>query len=111
MNIQKMNELFENELAHYYKSNKEEKWLRLERLHVIGQQFLSKHFFVHFLMLKVAVVDTNWREILGQLFRLILVLPGHFFNRLPLGNIGSSRVSPFKKMNIPDDLKNYFEQS
>lgn len=111
MNIQKMNELFEIELALYYKSNREEKWLRLERLHVIGQQFLSKHFLVHFLMLKLAVLDTNWREILGQLFRLILVLPGHFFNRLPLGNIGSSRVSPFKKMSIPDDLKNYFEKS
>jgi len=111
MNIQKMNELFAKELALYYKSNSEEKWLRLERLHVIGQHFLSKHFFVHLLMLKLAIFDKNWWEMRGQLFRLALIAPGHFFNRLPSGNIGSSRVSAFKKMSIPDDLKNYFEKS
>jgi hypothetical protein len=80
------------------------RWILLERLHIIGQQNVKTHFFVHFLMLQEAFSQKNISEFLGQLVRLFLVVPGHLFNRLPVGNVGTTRVSAFKSMPLPKDL-------
>lgn len=106
MSNEKIREHFKIELD-LYRSSKDsaQKWYYLERLHILGQMFLFKHLHVHMLMLKQSLVDRNPQELLGQLFRLGLVLPGHILHRLPFGNVGSSRVSAFKMMDIPDDLK------
>lgn len=111
MNAVALNNLYEKELRLFLDEDKsQERWQHLERLHIIGQQFLFKHFQVHLLMLKQAYIDKNIGEILGQLLRLSFVFPGHLFGKLPIGNIGSSRVSAFKRMAIPEDLKKYFDQ-
>lgn len=112
MNVRVLNKLYTNELQllSAIPKDSQKRWQHLERLHVIGQQFLSKHFQVHLMMLKQAFIDKNTYEILGQLLRLSLVFPGYLFGKLPIGNVGSARVSAFKKMEIPEDLKIYFDQ-
>jgi len=97
---------FENEFELFRKTESfESKWHHLERMHIIGQQSIGLHFSVHFMMLRQATDDKNSREFIGQVFRLFLILPGHIFGRLPIGNIGSTRVNAFQAMAIPEDLK------
>lgn len=82
----------------------ETKWVQLERLHIVGQSILRLHFQAHFLMLHLAFKEQKIVEINGQILRIILVIPGHILGLLPLGNIGTSRVSAFQKMEIPEDI-------
>lgn len=112
MNNTELNKLYTSELQllSTIKEDSQKKWQHLERLHIIGQQFLFKHLHVHWLMLRQACLDRKPYEILGQLLRLSLVFPGHLFGKLPIGNVGSTRVSAFRKMEIPEDLKVYFNQ-
>jgi hypothetical protein len=86
-----------------------EKWRKLERLHIIGQLILPLHFKVHFLMLNLAFQERKGSEILGQILRIVLVIPGHMIGRLPIGNVGTSRVSAFKTMPIPDDMRAFLD--
>lgn len=44
------------------------------------------------------------REVMGQIFRLILVPVGHALRRLLAGNTGRANVSAFAPMRLPDDL-------
>lgn len=112
MNISELNRLYTNELKllSTITEDSRKRWQHLERLHVLGQQFLFKHLHVHLLMLRQACIDKNTYEISGQLLRLSLVFPGHLFGKLPIGNVGTSRVSALQKMEIPKDLKTYFDQ-
>jgi hypothetical protein len=87
------------------KASKNERWDLLERLHIIGQFNIKLHYHSHWLMFNEAINDKNLRECFGQLMRLFLVLPGHLFRRLPEGNVGTSRVSAFVPMAVPEDLK------
>ncbi len=104
-NKDKIEDIFYQELFQYRKLLiSEMKWVQLERLHIIGQFILRLHFQAHFLMLHLAFKERKFVEINGQILRIILVMPGHIFGLLPLGNIGTSRVSPFQKMEIPDDI-------
>lgn len=82
-----------------------EKWKQLERLHIIGQVIMTLHYQVHFMMLKLALKEGKNVEFFGQIFRILLVMPGHLLGRLPSGNIGTSRVSAFSRMELPEDLK------
>ncbi len=83
----------------------DQKWKQLERLHVIGQMVMPLHYRVHYLMLMLAIRERKKVEVIGQILRIILVFPGHLFGKLPIGNIGTTRVSAFKPMAVPADLK------
>ncbi|WP_083550599.1 DUF3703 domain-containing protein [Sphingorhabdus lutea] len=80
-------------------------WLHLERAHILGQAYFFEHLHVHWLMLCFAVSLWDFREIGGQVFRLILAPLGNITGRLPMGNNGRSHVSAFAPMEIPDDLR------
>lgn len=110
MHNQKLIDIFKTELLNFHEGNFDTliAWKKLERLHVIGQQFILKHYLVHILMLRLALKERDIQEVYGQLLRLLMVAPGHLFKKIPYGNIGSSRVSPFQKMYIPEDLKDFF---
>jgi hypothetical protein len=56
-------------------------------------------------MLGAAVRRRDRREIVGQLFRLIVAAPGSFTGRYPIGNTGGANVSAFAPMPIPEDLQ------
>lgn len=80
-------------------------WRHLERAHILGQCKLSLHLKSHWRMLEYALHLRLAGEALGQLIRLSLALLGQATGRLPLGNSGRSNVSPFERMDIPEDLK------
>lgn len=80
----------------------------LKRAHVLGQLRLADHVVVHLLMLRIAIVRGDGREMRGQVLRLFATVPGHLFGWLPIGNTGGADVSPLKPMSIPADLAPHF---
>jgi hypothetical protein len=80
----------------------------LERAHILGQRSTVKHTYAHWLMFRVGVQQGDFREILGQVPRMLASL---LFSRLwvPVGNTGRSRVPAMKVMPIPDDLRHLLQ--
>lgn len=74
-------------------------WQHLERAH-IGQCYVVPHIRVHLKMLKLALITGGFREIIGQLLRLLLAIPGS----LPIGNTGRANVPLSKSMEISQEL-------
>ena len=76
----------------------------LERAHILGQRSASKHTYSHWLMFRAGLQQRDFREVLGQVPRMLASL---IFSRIwvPLGNTGRSRVPAMKPMPIPEDLR------
>lgn len=77
----------------------------LERAHVLGQAVTVEHTRVHWLMLKIGLKKKDYREVFGQLFRIIGASTKTPFGIYPTGNTGGANISPFKSLAIPDDLQ------
>jgi hypothetical protein len=76
----------------------------LERAHVLAQRRTLRHTYVHWLMLRAGLSQRDYREVIGQLLRMIAaVLVSRIW--IPLGNTGRARVSAFKPMAVPADLR------
>lgn len=56
------------------------------------------------LMIRFGFVHWKIGEILGQIPRIILAIPGSLTGLAPKGNTGGSNVGSFTPMKIPDDL-------
>lgn len=82
----------------------------LERAHILGQAVTIEHTRVHWLMLKLGWKKKDWREIVGQLFRIIGASTKTPFGIYPTGNTGGANVSPFKPMSVPPDLERIIEE-
>lgn len=76
----------------------------LERAHVLQQTNVLRHTYAHWLMLRVGLARSDWREVAGQLPRLAAAL---VFSRIwvPRGNSGRARVSAMAPMRVPKDLQ------
>ena len=85
--------------------NFEEAWHHLERAHVVAQDRSGPHCGSHLRMLRLAWRLRDWREVLGQLFRLALAPLGNLTGKLPVGNNGRSSVSAFAPMEISPELR------
>ncbi|HEY6617230.1 MAG TPA: DUF3703 domain-containing protein, partial [Vicinamibacterales bacterium] len=48
---------------------------------------------------------SDWHELVGQLFRITVAVPGSITGKYPLGNTGGANVSAFEPMPIPEDLR------
>lgn len=81
---------------------------KLERAHILGQRALWPHIITHWWMLKVAWRKADWREIRGQITRMIAAVFGYIFGWVPLGNTGGANVSPIKPMPIPAEFAHFF---
>jgi hypothetical protein len=86
-------------------------WAALEREHIIGQPYLAAHFRCHLSMLGFAIELRDWKELRGQILRLLLAPLGNASGRLPVGNTGRSNVSAFAPMEIPADLSAKIENT
>ena len=82
----------------------ENAWQALERIHIITQMFAGLHINSHLRMLRYAWELRDWKEVVGQLFRLGLAPIGNLTGRLPYGNTERSNVSAFQPMELPTDL-------
>jgi len=82
----------------------------LERAHILSQRQTWQHVHVHWLMLKLGASVKDWREVRGQVSRIVAAA---IFSRIwvPVGNTGRANVSALKPMAIPDDLREVLEQS
>jgi hypothetical protein len=76
----------------------------LERAHVLAQRMTGRHTFIHWRMLVAARRRGDVREVVGQIPRIVASI---LFSRLwvPRGNSGRARVSAFKPMPVPADLR------
>ena len=79
-----------------------------ERAHILGQPHYLRHLRSHYWMFRVGLKETDFREVFGQIIRMIGSI-GSLFGKYPVGNTGGTNVSPFKTMPIPEDLKPYLE--
>lgn len=80
----------------------------LERAHILGQRLSLPHARAHWLMLRAGWQLGDWREVVGQLPRILAAL---LFSRIwvPLGNSGRARVSAFRPMPISEELRRLLE--
>lgn len=74
-----------------------------ERAHILGQRHTIAHVRAHLAMLSVGWARRDFREIAGQVPRILAAL---VFSRIwvPVGNTGGADVSAFQPMAIPADL-------
>lgn len=69
----------------------------LEQAHLKSQPFAVPHLIVHFEMFKLALQFREWREVIGQVPRLLLAMPGSWLGKAPKGNVGSTKMGIFEK--------------
>jgi hypothetical protein len=86
-------------------------WVALERAHILSQSRPRLHLRVHLTMLWYAAANLDFGEVLGQLGRTLLAYPSSRWGFAPLGNPGSTRVSAFVPMPIPNDLAAILQRS
>jgi hypothetical protein len=67
----------------------------LEIAHVLGQESTYQHSKLHCLMLVWGLRQRRWREVLGQLFRIIGALSTTAIGLVPPVNNGGSNISLF----------------
>lgn len=98
-------ELYDREMgAAKAAASTEERWLHLERAHIVSQPYPWLHTRNHASMLYLAVRQRDRREALGQLIRVIVAAPGSLTGRYPPGNTGRAAVGLLAPMAIPADL-------
>ncbi|WP_447802039.1 DUF3703 domain-containing protein [Pseudomonas serbica] len=76
----------------------------LERAHILTQRIPLAHTKSHWLMLKLGLLTKDWREVVGQLPRIVAAL---LFSRIwvPVGNTGRARISALSVMPLSTDLE------
>jgi hypothetical protein len=76
----------------------------LERAHILAQKSPLLHSYSHWLMLQAGWMERDYREMLGQVPRILAAL---LFSKVwvPEGNTGRARVSAFRPMPISAELK------
>jgi len=84
--------------------DKDTAFAHLERAHVLGQASTREHVRTHALMLFWAVRQRKLSEAIGQVMRIVGAATKTAIGWVPEGNTGGARISPFKRLPIPDDL-------
>jgi hypothetical protein len=89
----------------------QQSWRCLERAHIIGQPYPYEHSLVHWKMLLFGIKIKNFKEVLGQIPRLLVGGIKSFVGQIPVGNTGGANVPPLQPMEIPEDLKAIIERA
>ncbi len=69
----------------------------LEEAHLLAQPFVWPHVYVHWKMLALAWKYLQWKEVVGQIARIILAAPGSILGKAPKGNVGSTKMGIFEE--------------
>ena len=80
-------------------------WRALERAHILSQPFAWPHLRVHAAMLRFAIRYRDWREVAGQIPRLVLAAPASLLGRAPRGNTGGADVGILTPLPVPPDIE------
>ena len=105
--MNKLKEAYAQELAQARDAGYDDVLVKhhLGRAHVLSQRSVMLHLYTHVLMLKYAIAQGDFREVLGQLLRLVVTAPGHMIGKVPVGNIGWATVSLTQPMPVPADIQ------
>ena len=99
---------YKKELRDHYKylesNDLIKSWYFLERSHILGQSYPLEHTWSHWLMLRFGFKVRNFKEVLGQIPRLLVGGIKSFVGVIPAGNTGGVNVPPLRSMEIPQDL-------
>lgn len=78
-----------------------------ENAHILGQKHWYSHTVSHYWMLLHGIHSKNFKEILGQITRILASL---IFTNIwvPKGNTGGANISPIKPIPIRKELQKYF---
>lgn len=79
-------------------------WAFYARAHVLSQPFAWPHLRTHLEMLLLAIKCGDTKELMGQIARSLVAVPGSLLGKYPEGNTGRSDVSMFLPMQPPADL-------
>lgn len=91
--------------------NAELEFQHFENAHVLGQESTYWHVKVHVLMLLWAIRNLKYKELFGQLFRIVGAATKTFFGLVPQGNTGGANISPFKIMPIKPEHQNIIDKA
>lgn len=75
-----------------------------ERAHILGQRYFLTHATTHIWMLRAGFARKDFREVTGQIVRLIAVVPGYLTGWVPKGNPGGAQVNAMRPMPIPAEF-------
>ncbi|RDV07513.1 DUF3703 domain-containing protein [Sphingorhabdus pulchriflava] len=81
----------------------------LERAHILGQRWYISHMQSHYRMFRLALKQSDTKEVRGQIVRMIGAGPFHLAGWIPVGNTGGADVSPTLPMPIPADIQPYLQ--
>lgn len=76
----------------------------LENAHILGQESTYWHVKVHTLMMLWGIKNSDFKEIFGQVIRIIGAAAFTAVKGVPKGNTGGSNVSPVRVMPIKAEL-------
>ena len=68
----------------------------LEEAHLLAQPYGWPHLVVHYEMFLLSLEFKQWNEVLGQIPRMFLALPGSWLGKAPKGNLGSTKMGIFE---------------
>ena len=112
---QKLKPYFQQELAAYEQTftcnDLPKAWSHLERAHVIGQAYPWPHTFVHWKMLQFSFSIKSWKEVLGQIPRLLVGGVKSFVGKIPVGNTGGANIPPLKPLPIDPEIMEMFRKA
>ena len=102
--VNKYKEYMDNAISNYYLKDYNQSFRNLEFAHILGQRSILYHTKTHWWMLKIGLKKNDKKEVFGQIFRIIASI---VFSRIwvPEGNTGGVDVNPFKKMEIPEEIR------
>lgn len=86
-------------------------WTALQRTHILGQSYPLPHAIAHWEMLKLACIQRDIKEILGQIASTIFAIAlTFFFGQMCSLRLGKVNVNNSKQMSIPVDLLKILNQ-
>jgi len=88
----------------FIKQHYQQSWRYLERAHILAQSYPYEHTAVHWKMFLFGIKLKNWKEVAGQIPRLLVGGVKSFVGHVPVGNTGGADVPPLQSMEIPEDL-------
>lgn len=95
--------VFTTEIA---KGNPPQARRQLEHAQILGHPWFVQHSHVHSLMLKFGIEIKSRKAIPGQIPWHLLGGLKSFVGKIFTGNTGGANVPPYRKLAMPQDLKN-----
>ncbi len=109
--LRKQQFYFQLKLGKQALKNKDTKtsFYHFENAHVLGQKHVFRHTLSHFHMLFFGLKTNNYKESIGQVFRIIAAISCTLI-WVPTGNTGGVNISSIKPIAIRKELLKYFSK-